>query len=164
MSIHAQDLVWFYSGGANNLDPARCLGGPPSAFRLLSASWNSLFPPLRHKERQLGVAMYRCLYIANTSPDSPLYHATVWMSLESGATGELSLGLDPNLPENVERLTDETQAPSGIEFQPRLGAQVALPLGNLMPGQRRAIWFRRQPVESNIEWYMGAVVVSGTSE
>ena len=61
-------IIFVYSGGVNNVDTFKSIGGIASAYKVTNASVNNLFPNMRGWD-DLAVIDYRCLYAINDSED-----------------------------------------------------------------------------------------------
>jgi len=102
MTISASDINFFYSGGSNNLDPTKSIGGKASV-NLIEGIANSIFTDVTDVAG-LGAPTslgpdgidYRCFYIFNTSELYSLYEASIYVLQQSG-TGDvfsnITLGL-----------------------------------------------------------------------
>jgi hypothetical protein len=92
MTITSSDIIFVYSGGQNNSDPSKSIGGYASNNSLTGLS-NNLFTNLRKEEYASQNIDYRCFYIANNSFTSTLFNASVYMDSQSGSISNCQIGL-----------------------------------------------------------------------
>jgi hypothetical protein len=74
-------IIFVYSGGYNNVDPFKSIGGIASAYVISSATINNLFPNMLGESFEM--TDYRCIYAINNS-------STVYYDCEAYLTNTLS--------------------------------------------------------------------------
>lgn len=92
MTLTTSDIVFVYSGGQNNSDPSKSIGGNPSNNIILGLS-NNLFVNLRKEQFQSGYVDYRCFYIANNSYTDTLFNASVFMDSQISGVSNCQIGI-----------------------------------------------------------------------
>lgn len=93
MTIKAEDIVFVYSGGSNNLDPSKSIGGLPSINTIDNIN-NSLFDDVTETD----YTDYRCFYIFNNSSTDSLYNSYIYLNNSATTVSQCQLG--------VSRITD----------------------------------------------------------
>lgn len=93
-------LKLFYSGGLNNNDPNKSLGGEMSNF-IISTSKNNIFNNVTGVSYASGLTDYRCIFLKNTSPNRVLY---LYFSLDDFFSGSV-LDLGFNFVNEIQSLT-----------------------------------------------------------
>ncbi len=86
------DISVVLSGGANNLDPNKSLGGDPSSAPLRSGILNTLFPDVSADEASNGSTTYRCIYIFNDG-STAIYNVNMFILTPSTAT-TIAIGMN----------------------------------------------------------------------
>lgn len=152
MSLSNSDIDFRLSGGANNGDPTKSIGGAISLVKsgdlipvsgIMGALWD--FVPL--SEAQTGLpAEYRCIYAYNKNPNGQsIQNATLWFeALNTDSNITNMIGLDPaGLNGTAQTIPNETTAPTGVVFsQPKKRAN-GLVLGNMSAGSFYPFWLQR---------------------
>lgn len=93
-------LKLFYSGGLNNNDPNKSLGGEMSNF-IISTSKNNVFNNVNGISYAAGLTDYRCVFLKNTSPNRVLY---LYCSLDDFFLGSI-LDLGFNFVNEIQSVT-----------------------------------------------------------
>jgi hypothetical protein len=93
MALSEEDIVFVYSGGSNNIDPNKSIGGSPS-INIIENINNSLFDDIF----EANFIDYRCFYIFNNSETDSLYDSYIYLDNSIQTVSECQLG--------VSRLTD----------------------------------------------------------
>jgi len=145
MPIVSSDIQFRLSGGASNTDPNASLGGAKSSTEVVDAQLHNLFDIVSSAESQAGDVEYRCIYIHNNHQTLTLQNARVYIQSNTPSEDtDIAIGLGTSAVNGTEQtIADEDQAPTGVSFQNAVGAGNALALGDIPPGQHRALWIRR---------------------
>lgn len=145
MPITAADIDYHLSGGAANADPNASLGGIISNNQIVDASLHNLFDQVSGDEASAGDSEYRCLYVRNAHGTLTLQNAKIYVQTESpSADSDELIGLGSSAINGVEQtVADESTAPAGVVFSQANGPGNALVIGDIPPGQHKAIWVRR---------------------
>ena len=145
MPIVSTDIKFYLSGGAANADPDASLGDAISATEIVSATLHNLFDIVNSSEANDGDTEYRCFYVKNTHATLTLQNAVVFVQTESpSADTDEEIGLGTSAINGVEKtVADEQTAPDGETFSQANLEGAALAIGNLAPGDTKAIWFKR---------------------
>lgn len=141
MAIVAGDIIFRLSGGASNAVQAASLGGAKSS----SAASASIFDDVSSGESTAGDVEYRCVYAHNAHGSLTLTGAVAWLAANTpSATTTVDIAVGTSAVNGTEQtVANEGTAPTGVTWvaAASLGAGVAL--GDIPPGQHRAIWLRR---------------------
>lgn len=145
MPILSTDIDYHLSGGAANSDPNASLGGVISANQIVDAGLHNLFDIVSSAEASAGDNEYRCFYVKNNHGSLTLLNAKIWVQVESpsGDTDE-EIGLGTSAINGTEQtVADEQTAPAGVTFAQANGEGAALAIGDIPPGEHKAIWVKR---------------------
>jgi len=88
----ADTLAFLYSdptGAGTNNDPAKSLGGVPSAFQI---SGSTIFANVSDAQASSGVIHYRCIYLSNETSSTNVYNSELYISDEIAGGADISLG------------------------------------------------------------------------
>lgn len=141
MPVNASDIKYRLSGGAANADQNASLGGAKSANEASA----SLFDNVSSAEATAGDVEYRCYYVHNASTTHTMLAAKAWIlaNTPSGDT-QIEIGLGTSALNGTEQtVASESNAPSGVTFVTAADEANAINLGDIPPGQHRAVWVRR---------------------
>lgn len=141
MAIQPTDIHIRLSGGASNTNPSASLGGAKSSTDAPS----NVFDDITSSEAGVGSTEYRCGYVHNAHASLTLQNAHVWLSANTPSiTTTVDIGLGTSALNGTEQtVANEKTAPSGVTFSAAATEATAIALGDIPPGQGRAIWFRR---------------------
>lgn len=141
MPIVASDISIRLSGGAANASPASSLGGAKSSNVVSS----TLFDDVSSAESLAGDIEYRCFYVHNAHASLTLENAVVFIFANTpSSTTTLDIGIGTSALNATEQsIADENTAPSGVTFSAAASQGAGISLGNIPPGQSRAVWVRR---------------------
>jgi hypothetical protein len=137
MPITATDIEFRQSGASN-------LGGTISGSAV-SGALNGLFDYVTGAESAAGDTEYRCVYAMNNHGSLTLYGAKVWISVNTPAAGTAAqIGLGAAAIGGTESTTaNEGTAPAGVTFYDAATEGASLSIGDLGPGQYKAVWIKR---------------------
>jgi hypothetical protein len=140
MPIAASDIDLRLSGGAGNPSATTSLGGAKSSV----AAGSSVFGSFLASEAAAGRTEYRCLYVHNGHSTLTAENVRAWVSSNTpGAQTTIDIGVGSSAVNGVEQVTgNEIVVPTGVTFYAASTLAAALALGNIPPGQHRAIWLR----------------------
>jgi hypothetical protein len=162
MPIANTDLRMRYSvlaDGGGNVNPQPnvnlSLGRFISITDFINGTKNNIFADVTGDANAAGSIDYRCLFVANMHPTITWLGVKAWLPVEVAGGANIAIGVDPTAPSvvgsaNAQALTipNENTAPAGVAFS-NPGTKVAgLNLGDIGPGQCRAIWFQRTATNS----------------
>lgn len=93
MPITESDIKFTLSGGINNDDPNKSLGGDPSPI-VISNNINNLFDDIQGLEAEEGRIEYRCFYIFNDNETHDFRNIRIWIKsqVDLGASVEIGIG------------------------------------------------------------------------
>jgi hypothetical protein len=118
-----------------------CLGGAKSA----TLAGTNYFDDTTDAEAVTGDFEYRCLYPHNGNATKTLVGAVAWISANtpSGST-LIEIGVGTSAINGTEQtVANESTAPAGVTFVLASSVEGGVALGDIPPGQHRAIWLRR---------------------
>lgn len=141
MPIVSTDIKYRLSGGAANTDPNASTGGAAST----TDAGASLFDNVASAEAAAGDIEYRCFYVKNTHATLTAIGTKVWIQTNtpSGDT-DVAIGLGTSAVNgNEQTVADENTAPAGVAFSAPANFAAGLSIGDLTPGQHKAVWIRR---------------------
>lgn len=112
---------------------------------------NSLFDDVTGDENAASVVDYRCIFVHNTHATLTLLGAVAWVSAEVTGGASVAIAVDGTAASAVgsasaqaATVANETTAPSGTGgFSTPTTKAAGLALGDIGPGQVKAIWVRR---------------------
>jgi hypothetical protein len=144
--IVAADIDFRLSGGAANSDVNASIGGAKSSVEITDASLHNLFDVVSSVETAAGDVEYRCLYVHNAHATLTLQGAKIWIQTQtpnSQSAVAIALGAAAvNATETA--VANESTAPGGgVTFSEPANEGAALTIGDIPPGQHKAIWVRR---------------------
>lgn len=144
MAVTAGDIDFRLSGGASNTDPDASLGGVKSSQEV-STAVDQLFDAASAADAQAGDVEYRCVYVHNSSGADTMINATVHLSGNTPLpTTTIDIGVGTAaVNANEQTIADEDTAPTGVTFSAPSSQGAALALGNIAPGEHKAVWLRR---------------------
>lgn len=158
MPITATDILFKLAttaGAAGNSlaqgDPNASLGKYVSTTQVSSTALNNLFDNISGAENAASDVEYRCFFVHNAHATLTLQSAVVYLSGGDPAGGaNVAIGVDTTAASAIGsasaqalQVADEGTAPAGVSFSTPTTAGTGLALGNIGPGQCRAVWVRR---------------------
>lgn len=91
-TINSTNIEFLLSGGANNADPSKSIGGGPSSSPVLGLV-NNLFPDITSQEASFGKVDYRCFYVKNSISSATLYDTQVLVSFQNPGASYVEIGV-----------------------------------------------------------------------
>jgi hypothetical protein len=158
MPIAATDvglMLSVTSGTAGNStaqpDPNSSLGKYISTTALSTTALDNLFNDISGAANAASQVDYRCLFIVNNHATLTMVGAAVWINTQvaGGATCRVAvdnIGPVSNTSSSAQaaQIATATTTPAGVTaFSSAASAPAALALGNIAPGQCRAVWIQR---------------------
>lgn len=146
MAIVPGDVQTRLSGGAANSDVNASLGGAKSSVALVDNVDNNLFDDVTGDEHTAGDTEYRCVYIHNNHGSLTLTGAKVWRPTHSvGADTTVAIAVGTAAINGTEQtIANESTAPTGVSWSTTaIDRASGLALGDIPPGQHKAVWVRR---------------------
>lgn len=143
MSIISTDFVLRLSGGATNTDAAASIGGAKSST-VASAAVNGLFDAVSAAEAVAGDIEYRCVYLHNANATDTMTALVAYVQSDtSSAQTALAIGVGAAAVNGTESaVANESTAPAGVSFSAPTDAASGIAMGDIPPGQHRALWLR----------------------
>ncbi len=154
MPIVTADIKIYLSGGAANADPNAALGGLISSVELVDNTLHNLFDKVTGAEALVGDTEYRAIFIKNTHATLTFEGAKVFINSNTPSTDtsiQIALADEAIGVDTIETIANESTAPSGPVFSLADGMANALSIGDLDPGEMKAIW---------VKWIVGAESVA----
>ena len=159
MPIASTDIQYRHSGAATpngaQSNSNASLGGLSSSTSVSSAT-NGLFDVITGAENAASAVDYRCIFVRNNHASLTLYGAVVFVASEVAGGANIAIAVDNIGPVSgssssaqAATIPNETTAPTGVgAFSTPTTAASGLALGDLGPGQVRAVWIRRSATNS----------------
>lgn len=161
MAIVSGDIIFRYSttagsaGDSNTGTAAGSLGKYVSTTEM-STGANALFDDISGVENAASTVDYRCFFVLNNHATLTLQNAVVYLSAEVAggagiaiATDNIAISSKTSASAQAAQIANETTAPSGVSaFSSPTTAGTGLALGNIGPGQVKAVWVRRTAANS----------------
>lgn len=142
MPIISTDIKYRLSGGASNSDPLLSIGGIASTTTDVPAG---IFDDVTSVEAASGDTEYRCVYIKNTHGTLTALGTKIWIQTQTpSADTSVEIALGSSAVNGTETaVANENTAPSGPTFSSAANEGAALTIGDLAPGEHKAIWIKR---------------------
>lgn len=149
MTITTSDLDFYLSGGASNTSGDASLGGAISSTAP-STHVNELFDYVSAVEAEGGDTEYRCIYVKNGNATFTLFNSVLWISTNTPSVyTDVQIGLGTSAVSGEEQtIANENTAPVGVTFSAAATEATALSIGDLEPGEHKAIWIKRTVTET----------------
>lgn len=144
MAIISTDIVYRLSGGSGNVDPNTSLGGVKSNTAITTGLHN-LFDLVGSAESSAGDTEYRCFYVHNAHATLTMQNSVVWIQSNTTSTDTaIEIALGSSAVNGTEQtVANESTAPTGVTFSSPANQGAALSIGNIPPGEHKAIWVKR---------------------
>lgn len=141
MPIVASDIKYRLSGGAANTDANASLGGAKSTTDVPAG----YFDNVSSAEASAGDVEYRSIYVHNNHGSLTMLGAKIWIESNTpSAETNADIGLGTSAINGTEQtVANESTAPSGVSFSAPTNLAGGLALGDIPPGQHKAVWVRR---------------------
>lgn len=155
MPISDSDILVKFSvaaaaGNTTAGTPAGSLGDQISTTQITDNNLNNLFDDVTGDENAASEAEYRCLFVHNAHATLTFSNVRAYLASEVAGGAVVAIGVDTTAASAIgsgsaQALTvaDENEAPVGVAFSSPTTLGAAIALGDLTPGQCRAIWVRR---------------------
>lgn len=126
------------------------LGKYVSTTAVANGSANGMFLSVTGSENAASQVDYACIFVLNNHATLTLVGAKVYISAQVAGGATCAIGVDPTAASakgaasaQAVQIADDTTAPAGVVFSSPADAASALALGDIGPGQVRAVWVRR---------------------
>lgn len=156
MPIVTADIALKYSiktgvaGNASAGNAAGSLGKYVSTTEITSAVLYNLFPTLTGDQNASSADDYKCVFIHNKHATLTLMNPVVWLTNLTSNSTTYSIGVDSNPASAVASgsaqaalVATTANAPGGVTFTAPTTKVGGIALGDIGPGQVRAIWVKR---------------------
>jgi hypothetical protein len=166
MAITATDIVFRYSVKTGAAGDSTAQAAPTNATTgslgkyVSTSAWttgtNSLFDNVSGDENAASTVDYRCVFVLNNHATLTLQSAVAYFT-ETAAGASVAIALDniaasakASASAQAAEIVNETTAPGSVgTFSTAAITKAAgLSIGNLAPGQVKAIWIRRTAANS----------------
>lgn len=155
MPIAGSDIVYRLSvvtasaGDTTSSTPAASLGDQVSTTVITPASIGNIFDDVSGAEATAGDIEYRCIFVLNNHATLTLLGANAYITSQVASGASIDIGLDPaavsakgSASAQAATIANESTAPAGVTFSaPTSGSPLVI--GDMAPGQVKAIWLRR---------------------
>lgn len=151
MPIASSDIVFRLSvtaaaGDTTAGTPATSLGDQVSTTVITAASIGNIFDDVTGAEAAAGSVEYRCFFVLNNHATLTLTNPVLSINSETAGGGTINTATDNiavsakgSASAQAAQIASETSAPSGVSA---FGTS-NLSLGDLAPGQVKAVWLKR---------------------
>lgn len=126
------------------------LGKYISTTEVADASLHNLFDVITGDENVASDVEYRCFFIHNTHATLALLGAVAWLASETSGGAAAAIGADTTAASaagatsaQALEVVNEQTAPVGVTFSAPTSKGAGVLLGDIGPGQVKAIWVRR---------------------
>lgn len=156
MPIAGTDVLLKFSttagaaGNSNAGTAAGSLGKYISTTQLTDNVLNNLFDDVGGDENAASESEYRCFFIHNNHATLTFQNVKAYILSEVAGGAIIAIGVDPTAASAIGaagaqavQVADENTAPAGVAFSSPTDSTTAIAIGNIAPGQCRAIWVRR---------------------
>lgn len=141
MPIAGSDIVYRLSGGSSNSSAAASLGGVKSS----NAAPNPIFDNVTSAEALAGDTEYRCFYVHNAHATLTMLNTVAWLTSNTASADtaiEIGAGTAA-INSNEQTVANEDTAPTGVTFVAAASKGAGIALGDIPPGQHKAVWVKR---------------------
>lgn len=159
-------VVTASAGDTTASTPAASLGDQVSTTVLTPAALENLFDNVSGAQAAAGHTDYRCAFILNNNATLTATNTRVSIQSQTALGGTIDIGLDPTAKSpkgqagaQAVTIANETTAPAGVAF-----AGTEITLGDLAPGEVRAVWLRRTVTAATAALALDGVVLAVTVE
>jgi hypothetical protein len=155
MPIAAGDMITRFSVKTGSAGDSTASSAAASLGKYVSttawADGATLFDDISGAENAASTIDYRCIFILNNHGTLTMQNTVVYISSEVAGGASTALAID-NIAASAKgsasaqaaEIANETTGPSGVgAFSSPTTAGTGLSVGNLTPGQVRAVWVRR---------------------
>lgn len=157
MPITAADILYKFSvaaaaGNTTAGTAATSLGDQISTTQLTDATLDNLFDVITGDENAASDTEYRCFFVHNNHATITWENVVVWLSAEVAGGAAAAIALDNIAASAVGAAAPQAATVANEQTSPGAGAGAfsspvtkgtGLAIGNLTPGQVKAIWVRR---------------------
>jgi hypothetical protein len=155
VSVSSSDILLKFSvaaaaGNTTAGTPAGSLGDQISTTQITDNSLHNLFDVISGDENAASEAEYRCFFIHNSHATLTFSNIRIFLFSETAGGASIAIGVDPAAASAIgsgsaqaATVADENTAPGGVTFSAPTTLGAAINIGDLTPGQCRAIWVRR---------------------
>lgn len=171
MAITATDILFKLSrvaGAAGNSGtgtPGASLGKYISTTLVDSGDLHDLFTALTGAQNAASQVDYQCLFIHNAHASLTLTGAKVYVSAEVAGGTAVAIAVDSTAASALAsasaqalQIADAVTPPAALTFSTPTSTGTALALGDIGPGQVKAIWVRRTASNSAPQANDGATI------
>lgn len=146
MPITEPDVELRLSGGSANANANASLGGAKSSTVVVDNVLNNLWDNVSGLESGSGDIEYRCIYVHNNHGTLTMINTKIWIgsaTLSSDDEVDIGLGTSAIGVGDEQLVANESTSPTGVTFSRPTNSGTALVIGDIPPGQHKAIWVRR---------------------
>lgn len=129
-----------YSGGINNSDPTKSLGGTASVIGIPN-KLDNLFADSTPAEVTYGSTEYRAFYVFNDNEIGTMYNTKVWIDISETVTAvAIAIGATDAVADSI---GVQNNPPANITFSSPTAESDGLVVGTLRPLDGFYVWMRR---------------------
>lgn len=163
MPIETSDILWRLSTKAGSAGNSQTQGNPNNSLGkyVSTTGWphetlNGLFDDISGDENAGEAVDYRCVFIGNAHSTLTLLAPVVWVVSQAAGGASVAIGVDTTAASAIGaasaqalEIAGESAAPAGVSFSTPTSKGAGLALGDLAPGQVRAVWVRRTAADTS---------------
>lgn len=138
------------AGNSTAAVPADSLGKYISTTEIVDNNLHNLFDVVSGAENVASESEYRCIFFHNNHATITLENAKVYIAAQVAGGAAVEIGVDPTAasaigaaPAQAVSIANEDTAPAGVAFSAPADSASALAVGNIAPGQCKAVWIKR---------------------
>lgn len=156
MPVASSDVLLKFSttagaaGNANVGTAGGSLGKYISTTQITDNTLNNLFDDVSGAENAASESEYRCFFIHNNHGSSTWQNVVAYLASEVAGGASIAIGADPTAASAIASagaqavtIANEDTAPAGVVFSSPVTQGTGVALGNIAPGQCKALWVRR---------------------
>ena len=166
MSITADNIGFYLSGGSGNIDPNASLGGAISNTPVPINVRNNLFHSVFSNRAITGDTEYRCIYVKNTHPTLTLTNSVLWTPVNSPSTDTIiyvAAG-SSKINKTEQEIALDTIEPTSVLFKEAPYKTSGVSLGDLPPNGTKAVWIKRVLSANANQYSLDGIVISTQGE
>lgn len=161
MPIASADILYKLSvatGSAGNSTggtPGAALGKYVSTTVITDAALENIFPNVSGDENAASNVDYQCIFVHNNHATLTLQDTKAWLVSDVAGGATVAIGVDPTAASaktsssaQAVQVADKDTAPAGVAFSAPTTKPAGLALGDIGPGQVKALWVRRTATNS----------------
>jgi hypothetical protein len=161
MAIVEADIEYRFSvttgpGDSTAGSASTSLGEFISTTEITDATLHNLFDAISGSENAAEDVEYRCIFAYNSHATLTWQNVTAWLESEVSGGANAAISVDTTAASAVDsasaqakEVANESTAPSGQTFSSPTTKAAGLSMGNIGPGEVKALWIQRTATDSS---------------